>query len=357
MLFQDLQLCLLRVLLPQQRTGGGQRAHTVAALVGDGGLLQQLCRFHMPLGLHGHHAHALGGAGGLGRHESRVEGQHSGLGGVNGDLRLLIQTHHGRQGGLVGVGAGELAAVGGGLIGLHLHPCGLAVFKEEEKRAAVVPGEDGIDHVLTAVHLQLAGEILAQDAGLGVIKLPKAGLVDLAAVGEEHDLGVGGGLKALAEAVALLELLLAAHAQGLRGDLLEIALPGEEDVDGIFCHLFFLHCSLDLMGIDDGGLSGLAVLFGNGGKLIHDDLLQPAGAVQDIFQILDLILQGGGLLHPLEDVFLVDVAQLDLRHILCLHLVDAKADHQVGDDLGVRLRFPDNADGLVDIQQDALEAL
>ena len=48
---------------------------------------------------------------------------------------------------------------------------------------------------------------------------------------------------------------------------------------------------------------------------------------------IDLALQLAGLLGALEDVFPVDVPQLDLCHILGLRLVDAEADHQVGHDL------------------------
>ena len=51
------------------------------------------------------------------------------------------------------------------------------------------------------------------------------------------------------------------------------------------------------------------------------------------------------------------MAQLDLRHILGLGLVDAEADHQVGHHLGLLLRLPDDADGLVDVQQNQLQAL
>ena len=61
--------------------------------------------------------------------------------------------------------------------------------------------------------------------------------------------------------------------------------------------------------------------------------------------------------HPLEDVLLIDIAQLDLRHVLRLHLIDAEGDHQIGDDLGFLLRLPDGTDGLVDVQQDALQTL
>ena len=38
-------------------------------------------------------------------------------------------------------------------------------------------------------------------------------------------------------------------------------------------------------------------------------------------------------------------------------MVNAKANHQIGHHLGVLLRLPDNGDGLVDVQQDALETL
>ena len=111
------------------------------------------------------------------------------------------------------------------------------------------------------------------------------------------------------------------------------------------------------MGVDDGGAAGLTVFLSGGVQLLHNDLLHPLGAVQQVLQIVDLIPQCVGFPGALEDVFLVDVPQLDLRHIFRLNLVDAEADHQIGDDLGFLLRLPDNADGLVNIQQDALQAL
>lgn len=53
---------------------------------------------------------------------------------------------------------------------------------------------------------------------------------------------------------------------------------------------------------------------------------------------------------------LVDVPQLDLRHIFGLRFVDAEGDHQVGYDLLLRLGLADNLDGLVDVQQNLFEA-
>ena len=286
-----------------------------------------------------------------------MEDQAAGLRGVHGQLAVRVDPADAGEGRLVGIGAGELAAVGGGLVGLDLHPGRLAVFKEEQQRAGVVSGQHGEHHVLLAVHAQLGGQIVAQHAGLGVVEVADAGLVHLTLVGEEHDLRGVGGLESLAQAVAVLELLLAVHAQRGGRDLLEIALPGQEDGDGVILHHSFFLVLLDLVAEHDGGAAGLTVLFRHLVQLVDDDLFHPLGIIQDLLQIVDLIPQGIRLPGALEDVFLVDVAQLDLRHILRLNLVDTEADHQVGDDLGLLLRLADDADGLVDIQQDPLEAL
>ena len=77
---------------------------------------------------------------------------------------------------------------------------------------------------------------------------------------------------------------------------------------------------------------------------------------QGVLQVGNLRLQVLHLRYPLEDVLLVDVAQLDFSHEFCLDLIDTEANHQVGDDLCFLLGLADDGDGLVDIQQDALEA-
>ena len=162
----------------------------------------------------------------------------------------------------------------------------------------------------------------------------------------------------MAEGIPLLELLLTIHPQRGGGDFLEIPLTGQEHSDGILLLLFLLRgVAGDLVGVDDGGAAGLAVFLGGGVQLLHDDLLHPLRAVQQVLQIVDLIPQCVGFPGALEDVFLVDVPQLDLRHIFRLNLVDAEANHQVGDHLSLLLRLTDDGDGLVNIQQDALQAL
>ena len=51
------------------------------------------------------------------------------------------------------------------------------------------------------------------------------------------------------------------------------------------------------------------------------------------------------------------MTQLDLRHILRLDLINAKADHQIRHNIHFFFCLSDNADCLVDVQQNALEAL
>ena len=60
---------------------------------------------------------------------------------------------------------------------------------------------------------------------------------------------------------------------------------------------------------------------------------------------------------PLEDVFPVDVTQLDLGHEFRLHLVNAEADHQVRDHFGFLVGVSNDFDGAVDVQQYLLKAL
>ena len=79
--------------------------------------------------------------------------------------------------------------------------------------------------------------------------------------------------------------------------------------------------------------------------------------LKDLFHLPDLVLQAGGLVGPLEDILPVEVTELYFRHILRLDLVDAETDHQVRHHLSLFLRLPDDADSLVDIQQDALQPL
>ena len=106
-----------------------------------------------------------------------------------------------------------------------------------------------------------------------------------------------------------------------------------------------------------GGAPGLAVLVGHGLELLDDDVPDLLLRAEDLLELLDLLGQSFGVGDALEDILLIDVAQLDLRHKLRLHLVDAEADHQVGDDLGVGLGLADDFDGQVDVQEDLFKTL
>ena len=51
------------------------------------------------------------------------------------------------------------------------------------------------------------------------------------------------------------------------------------------------------------------------------------------------------------------MTQLNFRHVLGLGLIDAEADHKIGDNLCFFLCLPDNFNSLIDIQQDLLQTL
>ena len=280
------------------------------------------------------------------------------LGGVDRHLLVLLQQEGGDQGGLVGIGPGELFPAGLGLVGGQFHPGRLAVVKEEEQLAAVVPGDAGPDHPLLLVHGKLGGQVVPQHAGLGVLKFAEPGLIALLPVGKDQQLVPVGGLPGKEGAVAVLILLLAGHPQGLGGDFLQISLPGQEEIHRVVGDLLLSgEQLLGLVVIDDIGAAGEGVLFLDLLQLTDDDLTDAAGAVHQVLEVSDLLLQGVHLLGALEDVLLVDVPQADVGYELGLDLVNAKADHQVGHYLRVLLGLPDDADGPVDVQQDALEAL
>ena len=55
--------------------------------------------------------------------------------------------------------------------------------------------------------------------------------------------------------------------------------------------------------------------------------------------------------YAVENVLAVKIAQLDFGNVVCLHLVDIEAGHQGGNNLLLLLGLADDADRLVDVQQ------
>ena len=158
--------------------------------------------------------------------------------------------------------------------------------------------------------------------------------------------------------IALLELVGTGGAQALGRDLFQIALAGEEDRDRIIRDDLFLGAALLLRQVVQNlAAAGLGVLFGHIVQLIDDDAADAGRLCQNIVQVSNVLFQLFDLTRPLEDILPVQVAQLDLGHIVGLHLVDAEADHQVGHDLGLLLGGADDVDGLVDVQQDGGQTL
>ena len=158
--------------------------------------------------------------------------------------------------------------------------------------------------------------------------------------------------------IALFQLVGTGGAQALGRDLFQVALAGEEHGDRVVRHRLFLGGSFLLRQVVQNlAAAGLRVLLGYLVQLVDDDAAHPGGLCQHIVQVGNILFQLLDLTRPLEDILPVQVTQLDLSHIVSLHLIDAKADHQVGHHLGLLLGGADDMDGLIDIQQDGGKAL
>ena len=94
------------------------------------------------------------------------------------------------------------------------------------------------------------------------------------------------------------------------------------------------------------------ILFDDLLELFYDDISDLRLGFYDLLELFDLVLERLGLLRALQNIFLVDVAQADVRDELGLDLVDVEAFHQVRDDLRVLLGAANDGDRLVDVEQD-----
>ena len=325
------------------------------------GQLQAIRRHHRGNGLvlfQGDHRHALTVAGGLGGNLRRAHQQHPAGAGADGKLGLLRQVEQLCQRLLIAVRLQQLAAVLLGGVGTEGDLCALAAGKEEQHKAAVIAGNDHAQHVFALVHAQPSRDEDAHLGHLAVLQFCQTYLVHLLLVGKEQRLHVVAGLQLLDDLVPLLQLVGTGSAQALGRDLFKVALPGKEHGHRVVRHSFFLGGSiLFRQVVQDFTATGLAVFFRYIVQFVDDDAANAGGLCQHIVQVGNVLFQLLDLAGALEDVFPVQVAQLDLCHIVGLHLVDAKADHQVGHHLGLLLGGADDADCLVDIQQDGGKTL
>ena len=111
------------------------------------------------------------------------------------------------------------------------------------------------------------------------------------------------------------------------------------------------------MGLDPARAARHHIFLVDRGQLVADDLLDVLLAGEDFLKLGDLTLELGDVLGAVEDVLLVDVAEFKLGNKLGLGLVDVEAAHKVGHDLGLEFGAADDGDGLVDVEQDRLEAV
>ena len=111
------------------------------------------------------------------------------------------------------------------------------------------------------------------------------------------------------------------------------------------------------MGLDPARAARHHIFLVDRGQLVADDLLDVVFARENLLKFGNLTLELGNVLGAVEDVLLVDVAELKFGNKLGLGLVDVETLHKVGHDLGLELGAADDGDGLVDVEQDRLEAV
>ena len=76
---------------------------------------------------------------------------------------------------------------------------------------------------------------------------------------------------------------------------------------------------------------------------------------EGLFKLGDLLAEGVDLVDAVDEVFAVEVAELDFGDVLSLTLVDREALAEICDDLGFLLGIADDLDRLVDVEQDLAE--
>ena len=141
------------------------------------------------------------------------------------------------------------------------------------------------------------------------------------------------------------------------GHLFEIAPAREHDGHRVLLDLGLQAYLDDLVGLNPARAARHHVLLVDRGQLVADDLLDVVLAGEDLLKLGNLTLELSDVLGAVEDVLLVDVAELKLGNKLGLGLVDVETLHKVGHDLSLELGATDDGDGLVDVEQNRLEAV
>ena len=111
------------------------------------------------------------------------------------------------------------------------------------------------------------------------------------------------------------------------------------------------------MGLDPTRAARHHILLVDRRQLVADDLLNVVLAGEDLLKLGNLTLELSDVFGAVEDVLLVDVAELKFGDKLGLGLVDVETLHKVGHDLGFEFGAADDGDGLVDVEQNCLEAV
>ncbi len=201
---------------------------------------------------------------------------------------------------------------------------------------------------------------LGVPAGLGdVVRLPH---IDLAFVGEEHEVGMAVDDENLLDEVIVLsrhsyDALSAAALGGVCVGGKSLDISGVRHRDGA---VVLLDEILDLdvvLGLDDLGAAGIGVFSLDLGELFLYDLLHPADIGEDRAELFDPGVEG---VHLLQDLVALEAGQPAERHIddrLRLNVGKRVSLAEGGLRFGYRGRFLHKIDDIVDVVGRDLVAL
>ena len=170
-------------------------------------------------------------------------------------------------------------------------------------------------------------------------------------VGNEDEIRKVVGVSRKGKEVSVLVLLLVVSAERLKRDLLEVALARHIQTDVVILYLVVLAIDDHVIYVDYLRTTGLTVLFLDLGELRGDErfLLELVGKY--ILYLGYFSLKSLDLVYAVDDVLLIEVAELDLCDVFCLDLVNSEACHKVGDNVLFLFGVSYYADSLVYVKQ------
>ena len=238
---------------------------------------------------------------------------------------------------------------------LHRQTLHRTVAGGHEEVQLALPGLPVVEHgldPLPLLHLQDVDDVGASGGLAALRDLVALLAVDLAGIGKEQEIVVGGGGEHIHHGVLVTggDALLTHAALALGGVLtdggaLDVAVL-RQGKDALLLLNEVLDVDL-VLHVLNFRLAVVAVLLGNGGQFLLQDGAHQSVVGQHLQEVGDLLLQLLVLRLQLLTIQPLQRLQAHIQNGLCLHIVQPEAGHKVL--LGVVVAGADDVDDLVDV--------